>query len=319
MKRLSWFLIGLLLPSALWAAEPLPSWNAGASRAAILSFVRRVTTPSSPDFVPEPDRIAVFDNDGTLFTEQPLYVQSRFALDRVAALAPSHPEWRHQFPFAQVLENRLDQLGKPGENAMIGVIALAHAGLTSEAFSGVVSDWMAHSRHPRFLRRYDRLTFVPMLELLDFLKAYRFTSFVVSGGLVDFMRPWAAPVYGIPPERFIGSTTGARLEGGVIRRLDTVVFNNDREEKPVAIQRYVGRRPIAAFGNSDADVPMLEWVTAGSGARLGMLVHHDDAVREYAYDRDSAMGRLSRGLDEAPRQHWVLISMKRDWKRVFSH
>jgi phosphoserine phosphatase len=301
--------------------EPLPSWNDGPARASIVEFVGKVTKQGSPEFVPEADRIAVFDNDGTLWSEQPAYFQLLFAIDRVKALAPQHPEWKTQQPFKAVLDGDMKTLAAAGEKGLLELVMATHAGMTTDEFQKIVKDWLASARHPKFKRPYNQLVYQPMLELLAYLRANGFKTFIVSGGGVEFMRAWVEEAYGIPPEQVIGSSikTKYELRNGqpVIVRLAQINFIDDKDGKPVGINQYIGRRPIAAFGNSDGDFQMLEWTTAGQGARFGLLVHHDDAEREYAYDRKSPFGRLDRGLDEGPKRGWTIVSMRRDWKVVY--
>lgn len=306
------------------AAAPsagLPSWTAGPAKAAIVSFVESVVTPGSPAFVPPGERIAVFDNDGTLWSEQPMYVQLAFALDRARALAPAHPEWRTREPFRSVLAGDARGLAASGEKGVLDLVAATHAGMTGEEFTATVREWLATARHPSLERPYTECIYQPMRELLVYLRANGFKTFIVSGGGVEFMRPWTEAVYGIPPEQVVGSSIRTRYGGRdgrpAILRLPEVDFVDDQAGKPVGIQKFIGRRPIAAFGNSDGDFEMLEWTTSGPGPRLGVLVHHDDAAREVAYDRASSFGRLDRGLDDAPRRGWVVVSMKDDWKTVF--
>jgi phosphoserine phosphatase len=300
----------------------LPSWNDGPARKAILSFVARVTKVGGPDFVAPAERIAVFDNDGTLWSEQPMYVQLAFAIDRVRALAPSHPEWAARQPFKAALEGDMAALAASGEHGLLELVMASHAGSTTEEFENVVAGWIATAKHPKTGRLYTEMVYQPMLELLAYLRANGFKTFIVSGGGVEFMRPWAERIYGIPPEQVIGSSVRARYEvrngRPVLARLPEINFIDDKEGKPVGIQQHIGRRPIAAFGNSDGDFQMLEWTTAGPGPRLALIVHHDDDAREAAYDRDAHIGRLVRGLDEAATRGWVVASMKRDWRRVFS-
>ena len=316
----------LLLPSffgavCLAADVPLPSWNDTAPKKAIVAFVARVTKPGSPDFVPVPERIAVFDNDGTLWAEQPMYVQARFALDRVKALAPQHPEWKTKEPFASILRGDAKGAAATGQQGAMELIAATHAGMTTDEFQRIVSEWIATARHPITGRLYTRMVYQPMLELLAYLRANGFKTFIVSGGGIDFMRPWAERVYGIPPEQVVGSSLQLKFEerGSVpaLIRLPDINLIDDKEGKPVGIERHIGRRPIAAFGNSDGDQQMLEWTTAGVGARFALLVHHDDAGREWAYDRQSSIGRLDKAWDEAVARGWTIVSMKDDWKKIF--
>jgi len=303
------------------ASDPLPSWKDGQTKQSIIDFVAKVTKERSPDFVPVVERIAVFDNDGTLWAEQPMYFQLAFILDRVKALAPQHPEWKHEEPFASVLKGDVKRALAGGEHALIEMAMATQTGMTIEEFGEIVADWIATARHPTTGRLYTEMVYQPMLELLTYLRANGFKTFIVSGGGIDFMRVFSESVYGIPPEQVVGSSLKTKYEvlGGkpVLMRLPELDFIDDKSEKPVGIQRHIGRQPIAAFGNSDGDFEMLEWTTAGDGARLGVYVHHDDGDREYAYDRNSSIGRLARGLDEAARRDWVVISMKRDWKRIF--
>jgi len=306
-------------------AEPgnpaLAAWHDGAAKQAILDFVARVTTQGHPDFVPPAHRIAVFDNDGTLWVERPLPVQFRFGLDRIRALAPQHPEWRDRQPFKAALEGDMAALAAAGMAGLVELVMATHAGITTEAFEALVGDWTATARHPQFNRPYTDLVYQPMLDVLALLRANGFTIFIVSGGGIEFMRTFSEAIYGIPPDRVIGSSIVTRyvVQDGrpVLMREAKVHFIDDKDEKPVGINMHVGRRPIAAFGNSDGDFAMLEWVTSGPGARFGLIIHHDDADREYAYDRDAGLARLSRGLDEGPNRGWTIVSVKNDWKRVF--
>jgi phosphoglycolate phosphatase-like HAD superfamily hydrolase len=298
----------------------LPSWADGPARKAIVTFVESATTPASPDFVPPAERIAVFDNDGTLWGEQPLYFQLAFALDRVKALAPDHPEWRQQEPFAALLKGDLSAALAGGEHAILEIVLATHAGTTGEEFAALTKEWLATARHPKTGQLYTEMVYQPMLELLAWLRANGFKTFIVSGGGVEFLRVFAEEVYGIPPEQVIGSAirTKYELRDGrpVIARLPEIDFIDDKAGKPVGIHRFIGRRPVLAFGNSDGDFEMLEWTTSGAGSRLGLILHHDDSAREWAYDRESGIGRLARGLDEAPKRGWHIVSMKDDWKRI---
>ena len=320
-------LVGLLLalaalPALARAEAWLPSWNDGASKARIVSFVQDVTDPTSRRYVPPAERIAVFDNDGTLWTEQPMYFQLAFILDRVKALAPQHPEWQTTEPFRSVLAGDMAGVAAAGEHGLMQLMAATHAGMTSEEFRSIVAEWLATARHPSFKRPYTELTYAPMKELLAYLRANGFKTFIVSGGGVEFMRVFSERVYGVPPEQVVGSSIDTRYEvrdgRPVIFRLPKVEFVDDKAGKPVGINRYIGRRPILAFGNSDGDFEMLEYTTSAPGPRLGLIVHHDDAEREYAYDRKSSVGRLERGLDEAGARGWVVVSMRTDWRTVFS-
>jgi phosphoglycolate phosphatase-like HAD superfamily hydrolase len=303
------------------SADPLPSWNDGAARQSIVAFVAKVTQEGTVGYVPPAERIAVFDNDGTLWSEQPVYVQLAFALDRVKALAPQHPEWKTQEPFASLLKGDVSGALAGGEKAIAQIIMATHAGTTTEEFATIVQDWLGTARHPVTGRPYTGMVYQPMLEVLAYLRANGFTTFIVSGGGIEFMRPWTEQVYGIPPEQVVGSSikTKYELRDGrpVLVRLPELNFIDDKAGKPVGIQQHIGRRPILAFGNSDGDFEMLEWTTAGDGARLGVIVHHDDAAREYGYDRKSHIGRLDRGLDEAGTRGWVVVSMKDDWRAIY--
>jgi len=311
------------------AQDPLASWNDGAAKKNIMAFVGKVTTQGSPDFVPPAERIATFDNDGTLWTEHPMYTQLAFALDRVKALAPKHPEWKTQQPFKAVLDNDLKALAAGGEKGLVELVMASHAGMSTAEFEAIVTDWLDKARHPRFKRRYTELTYQPMLELLAFLRANGFKTFIVSGGGVEFMRPMTEKVYGIPPEQVVGSTIQTKYEikdgKPVLMRLPKIDFIDDKAGKPVGINKFIGRRPVAAFGNSAGDREMLEWTGAGSGARLMMLMFHDDAQREYAYGPanglpDTKFGTFPQSLmDEAKQKGWVVISMKNDWKTIFTN
>ena len=307
------------LPAA--AQDPLPSWNDTVPKKAMVAFVEKVTKAGSPDFVPGPERIAVFDNDGTLWAEQPMYVQLRFALDRVKALAPQHPEWKSKTPFSKLLSTPKEENVAVSEQELMEIVMAAHAGITTEEFEKTVKDWIATAKHPKTGKLYTEMVYQPMLELLAYLRANGFKTFIVSGGGVEFMRPWTEKVYGIPPEQVIGSSGKLKFEmregKPVLLKLPEVNFVDDKAGKPVGIQQHIGRRPIAAFGNSDGDLQMLQWTTAGSGARLALLVHHDDAAREWAYDRQSRIGQLDQGLDEAKAKGWTVVSMKNDWNTIF--
>jgi hypothetical protein len=302
-------------------ADPLPSWNEGAPKQAIVAFIARVTETDGPDFVPPAERIAVFDNDGTLWSEQPMYFQLAFALDRVRAVAPEHPEWRNAQPFKGVLENDLASVLAGGEKALVELVMATHAGMTTEEFAATVEDWISTAKHPQTGRRYDDMVYQPMLDLLDYLRANDFKTFIVSGGGIEFMRPWAERVYGIPPEQVVGSSikTSFEMRDGVpvLVRAPEINFIDDKVGKPVGINQHIGRRPIAAFGNSDGDLQMLQWTTAGDGARFALIVHHTDAEREWAYDRESSIGRLDAALDEAATRGWTVVDMARDWRTIY--
>ncbi len=306
---------------ALARDDPLPSWNDGRSKQSILSFVAAVSREGSPDFVPAPQRIATFDNDGTLWCEQPMYVQLAFALHRVKALAPMHPEWKDKQPFKAVLDGDMKALEEAGERGLVELVMGTHAGMTTEEFERIVGEWLSAARHPKFNRPYTDLVYQPMLELLAYLRANTFKTFIVSGGGAEFMRPWSEQAYGVPPERVVGSSVKTRFEmrGDIpeLFRLPEINFIDDGTGKPVGIHEHIGRRPIAAFGNSDGDLEMLQWATKTSGRRLGLIVHHTDGAREYAYDRQSHFGRLDKALDAAAENNWTVVDMKNDWKQIF--
>ncbi len=298
------------------ATDPLPSWNDGKAKQSILAFVEKVTTPGSPDFVPPAERIATFDNDGTLWAEQPMYFQLLFALDRVKELAPEHPEWKEKEPFASLLKGDVKTPLAGGQKAALEIVMATHAGMTTDEFEEVVKDWIATARHPQTGRLYTEMVYQPMLELLAFLRANGFKTFIVSGGGIEFMRPWTDSVYGIPPEQIVGSSIKTKFEmredGPVLVRMPEVNFIDDREGKPIGINSHIGRCPVAAFGNSDGDLQMLQWTTAGKGMRFGLLVHHTDAEREWAYDRGATMA-----LGEAQAKGWTIVDMKHDWNVIY--
>jgi phosphoserine phosphatase len=302
-------------------SDPLPSWNDGASKEAILDFVARVTDPASPDFVPEAAHIATFDNDGTLWAEQPLYFQLVFTVDRVKALAGEHPEWRSEQPFKAILEDDRETLSTMGHAEVGQILAATHAGMTAEEFSAIAGEWLETARHPRYDRPFDTCIYQPMLEVLDHLRANGFTTFITSAGGIEFMRTFAEEAYGIPRHQVIGSSAETEFhvegENSFLMRLPKPAFIDDKGAKPVAINRHIGRRPIAAFGNSDGDLQMLQYATGGDGPGLAVIVHHDDAEREYAYDRGSKIGGLDVALDEAEARGWTVISMRDDWSAIF--
>jgi phosphoglycolate phosphatase-like HAD superfamily hydrolase len=303
-------------------AEILPSWNDTGPKQAIVAFVEKVTKENSPDFVPPAERIAVFDNDGTLWAEQPMYSQLLFALDRVKALAPQHPEWKTEEPFASLLKGDVKGALAGGEPAIGKIVMATHAGMTSEEFNQIVLEWIAAAKHPKTARPYTEMVYQPMLELLAYLRENGFKTFIVSGGGIDFMRPWTEKVYGIPPEQVIGSSgkTSFEMREGtpVLMRLAEINFIDDKAGKPIGIHQHIGRRPTAAFGNSDGDLQMLQWTTAGKGARFALIVHHTDAEREWAYDRQSHIGQLDKALDEAKAKGWTIVDMKNDWKVIYA-
>jgi phosphoglycolate phosphatase-like HAD superfamily hydrolase len=308
--------------AAAAAADALPSWNEVAAKKAIFEFVARATQPGGPDFLPAAERIAAFDNGGTLWCEYPLDIQSLFIMDRVKRLAAQHPEWKGKQPFVALLRGDFKATLAIGERALLQAIAEAHAGMTAEEFENVVKNWLTAARHPKFKRLYIEMVYQPMVELLGYLRANNFKTYVVSGAAVEVIRPFAEKVYGIPPEQIIGSAARLKFElrngEPVLIRLPGVDFIDERESKPFAIQRIIGRRPVAAFGNSDGDLQMLQWTCAGPGARFCVYIRHDDAAREWAYERNAPIGRLDKGLNEAKAKGWTVVSMSNDWKRVFT-
>ncbi|MEM6673028.1 MAG: HAD family hydrolase [Planctomycetota bacterium] len=313
----------ILLPlfAACATVDPLPSWRDTETKTALLDFVDRVSDPASPDFVPAPERIATFDNDGTLWSEKPVYFQLLFAIDRVRALADEHPEWRTTQPFKAAIEGDLDGLAKAGKEGLLELVMATHANMTTNEFAAIVADWTETARHPSTQKPYSRMVYQPMLELLDHLRARGFEVTITSGGGVDFLRVWAEDVYGIPPENVVGSRIETKFEWRdeepVLVRSPKLDFIDDGAGKPVGIYERLGRRPILAVGNSDGDLEMLQWITAGSGPRMGVLVHHTDAEREWAYDEDSHVGRLRFALDAAVERDWLVIDMASDWEVVF--
>jgi phosphoglycolate phosphatase-like HAD superfamily hydrolase len=313
--------VAALAAATACAADPLASWNEGPAKKAITDFVAKVTKEGGPDFVPVAERIATFDNDGTLWSEQPVYSQVAFAFDRVKTLADKHPEWKDRQPFKAVLEGDMKGLAAAGEKGLLEIMAATHTGMTTDEFEQTVKDWLATARHPRFRRPYNELVYQPMLEALAYLRAHGFKTFIVSGGGIEFMRPWVEKAYGIPPEQVVGSSGKLKYElrdgKPVLVKLPEVNFIDDKSGKPVGIEQHIGRRPIMAFGNSDGDFEMLEWATAGKGPRFGLIVHHTDGKREWAYDRKAHVGRLEKALDEAPRRGWTVVDMKKDWKVIY--
>jgi len=303
------------------SVDPLPSWNEGDAKTSIINFVKDVTDKNSANYVAADERIATFDNDGCLWSEKPFYFQLVFAMDRVKELAAEHPEWKDAQPFKAVLENDMDALLASGKHGLLELVMASHAGMTAEEFEQIVKEWTSTAKHPRTNKLYKEMVFQPMLELLDYLRANGFKTFIVSGGGIEFMRPWVEEVYGIPPEQVVGSSIKVKFEmteyGPVLRRLPEIDFIDDKDGKPIGIHKFIGRRPIAAFGNSDGDLQMLQWVSSGSGARFVMYVHHTDAEREWAYDRESHIGRLDKGLDEAKEKGWTVVDMKNDWKVIY--
>ena len=310
-----------LVAARAFAQDPLPSWNDTAPKRSIIQFVEQVTKAGSPSFVPAPERIATFDNDGTLWAEQPMYFQFFFVVERVKAMAPQHPEWKTTEPFASLLKGDMKGVAAAGDKGMITMLAATHSGMTTDEFDKTVSAFISTAKHPKSGKLLTGMVYQPMLELLAYLRANGFKTFIVSGGGIEFMRPWSERVYGIPPEQVVGSSGGLKYEvrdgKPAIVKLPDLVLMDDKEGKPIGIQRHIGRRPIAAFGNSDGDLQMLQWTAAGSGTRFCLYVHHTDAAREWAYDRESQIGKLDKGLDEAKAKGWTVVSMKDDWKRIY--
>jgi phosphoserine phosphatase len=310
-----------LLAALVHTAEPLPSWREGKAKSSIIEFVTAVTTEGGPGFVAPSERIATFDNDGTLWAEQPMYFQFLFAVDRVKALAPHHPEWKDKEPFAAVLKGDMKTALAGGERALAELVMATHAGMTTDEFAAIVTEWLATARHPVTKRPYTEMVYQPMLEVLTYLRANGFKTYIVSGGGIEFMRPWSERVYGIPPEQVIGSSikTVFEVRDGkpVLVRQPQIDFIDDKAGKPVGINSRIGRQPIAAFGNSDGDLQMLQYTAAGPGRRFCLFVHHDDATREWAYDRQSHIGRFDKGLDEAATRGWTVVSMQGDWTTIY--
>ena len=311
------FLSLMLVLSLVEAQDKLVSWNEGKSKNSIIHYVKAVTDPKSSDFIPVVDRIAVFDNDGTLWSERPVYFQLYFAMDRVKALAPQHPEWKTTQPFKAAIDNDMDTLLKSGEEGLLQLVMATHAGMSDEAFDAIVIDWINTAEHPRFKRLFKDLVYQPMLELLDYLRANEFKTFIVSGGGIDFMRPWVSEVYGIPSEQIVGSTIAVKYENGKIIRVPKLNTFNDKDGKPVGIHYHIGKHPIAAFGNSDGDFAMMEYTEANKAKTLQLYVHHTDEKREWAYDRKSHIGKLDKGLDYAKKNNWTIVDMKNEWKVVY--
>ncbi|NAW84903.1 HAD family hydrolase [Photobacterium halotolerans] len=326
MIRATRFLLLLLLNAVITTAasaatDPLPSWNDTATKQQMMQFVEQTTDSNSAQFVPAAERIATFDNDGTLWAEQPAYFQLFYAIDRVKALADKHPEWKTEEPFASILKGDMEGVKKSGMEGLMKLVMATHANMTTEEFSQLVSEWMKTAKHPVTNKPFTEMVYQPMLELLNYLRSKGYKTYIVSGGGVEFMRTWAPQVYGIPPEQIIGSTikTEFKLVEGkpAITRLPEIDFIDDKEGKPVNIQKIIGRRPVIAFGNSDGDLAMLQWTKAGSGPRMSLLLHHTDAEREWAYDKESSIGHLDKALSVAEKEQWIVVDMKRDWKQVF--
>lgn len=326
MIRATRFLLLLLLNAVITTAasaatDPLPSWNDTATKQQMMQFVEQTTDSSSAQFVPASERIATFDNDGTLWAEQPAYFQLFYAIDRVKALADKHPEWKTEEPFASILKGDMEGVKKSGMEGLMKLVMVTHANMTTEQFSQSVEQWMQTAKHPVTNKPFTDMVYQPMLELLNYLRSNGYKTYIVSGGGVEFMRSWAPQVYGIPPEQILGSSikTEYKLIDGkpAITRLPEIDFIDDKEGKPVNIQKIIGRRPVIAFGNSDGDLAMLQWTKAGSGPRMSLLLHHTDAEREWAYDKESSIGHLDKALSVAEKEQWIVVDMKRDWKQVF--
>jgi phosphoglycolate phosphatase-like HAD superfamily hydrolase len=322
-KKYYWiFLCFTLIANLANAADPLPSWNDGAAKKAIIDFVTKVTKQGGPDFIQPAERIATFDNDGTLWCEQPMYFQLLFAIDRIQALAPQHPDWKNKEPFASILKGDVKTALAGGEKAIAEILAVTHSGMTADEFQNTVKDWLATAKHPIFKQPYNKVVYLPMIELLGYLRDNGFKTFIVSGGGVEFIRAFAEQTYGIPPEQVVGSRGKLKLEyrdeKPVLVKMPAIDLVDDKEGKPVGIQQQIGRRPIAAFGNSDGDLQMLQWTASGAGPRFCLFVHHTDQQREWAYDRQSSIGHFDKGLDEAKAKGWTIVSMKEDWKKIFA-
>ena len=314
-------ILAVFLCAAGYAADPLPSWNDGTAKEAILYFVNAVTDKNSKDYVEPAARIATFDNDGTLWVESPMYTQFLFAFDRVKKLAPQHPEWKTKQPFKAVLEGDMKTVGASGMKGLMEILVATHTGMTATEFEQDASNWLATTKDKKFKRHYTELVYQPQLELLAYLRTKGFKTFIVSGGGIQFMRPMTEKTYGIPPEQVVGSSVVSEFQvkdgKPVLVRTPKIDFVNDKAGKPVGIYEHIGRRPILAFGNSDSDIQMIEYTMAGQGSRMGLFVHHTDAKREYAYDRKSHVGTLDKALDRAAAEGWIIVDMKKDWKQIF--
>ncbi|MDH4057161.1 MAG: haloacid dehalogenase-like hydrolase [Cyclobacteriaceae bacterium] len=303
------------------SVEPLPSWNEGKSKQSIIDFVTKTTNEGSPDFIPVADRIACFDNDGTLWSEQPFYFQLAFTIDRVKVKAPEHPEWQTEQPFKALLEGDMKTVMAGGEHGLLQLVMATHAGMTTDEFETIVQDWISTAKHPTSGKLYKEMAYQPMIELLNYLRAHEYKTFIVSGGGVDFMRPWTEEVYGIPKDQVIGSTGKVRYEvvdgKSVLVKLSELNFIDDKEGKPVGIHQFIGKRPVFTAGNSDGDYAMLQYTSSGTGPRFGIIIHHTDSVREWAYDRQSHIGRLDKGLNDAAKYNWTIVDMMHDWKGIY--
>jgi hypothetical protein len=326
MKHISFIIIAVFLFTACNQKEqkdtdPLPSWNESPSKNAIIDFVEATTGSGSESFIPEKDRITVFDNDGTLWSEQPIYFQVAFAMDRVKEMSDDHPEWQTEQPFKALLEGDVKTALAGGEEALLEIIMSSHSGMTTKEFEQTVKDWINSAFHPKTGKLYKEMVYQPMLEVLNYLRENGFKTFIVSGGGIDFMRPWTEEVYGIPPDQVVGSSGKVKFEfingQPVLLKLPEINFIDDKEGKPVGIHQFIGKKPIAAFGNSDGDLAMLQWTAAGEGKQLMVYIHHTDTEREWAYDRESHIGKLDKGLDEAHEKGWTVVDMKNDWKVIY--
>jgi hypothetical protein len=311
----------LTTDTAVNAADPLPSWNSGASKKAITEFVKNSTDSTSKGFIPVADRIACFDNDGTLWTEKPLPFQLYFVIDRIKAMAPQHPEWKSKQPYKGILEGDMKAALAGGEKALLDILMITHAGMTTDEFDKTVKDWMATATHPKTGKHYNEMVYQPMLELLNYLRTNGYKPFIVSGGGIDFMRVWAEEAYGIPPYQVVGSSTKVKYDTSgqqpVLIKLPELSFNDDKLGKPVGIHEHIGKRPVFTAGNSDGDYGMMQYTSTGNGPRFGMYIHHTDSLREYFYDREDGLARLSKGLDDAAKYHWLIVDMKTDWKKIY--
>lgn len=311
----------VVVEETLIESDPLPSWKEGKTKESITSYMEDVTNSESKNFIPIADRIATFDNDGNLWSEQPAYFQLFFAIDRIKTMAPDNPEWKDKQPYKAVLENDMSALMSYGEHGLIEIVMATHAGMTTEEFEQIVKDWLKKARHPRFNKPYNQLVYQPMLELLDYLRANDFKTFIVSGGGIEFMRPWVEEVYGIPKDQVVGSSIATEFDynngNPVIKRLPKLDFIDDKEGKPVGINRFIGKKPVFASGNSDGDLQMLQWTDSNSYNTFQLYLHHTDAEREWAYDRASHIGKLDKGLDEAKEKGWTVIDMKNDWTVIY--
>jgi len=326
MKHISFIIIAVFLFTACTqkeqkASDPLPSWNESPSKTAIINFVKTTTNPGSATFIPQKDRVAVFDNDGTLWSEQPIYFQLAFAIDRVKEMADDHPEWQTEQPFKALLEGDIKTALSGGEEELLEIIMSTHAGMTTKEFEQTVKDWISSARHPQTGKLYKEMVFQPMLEVLNYLRENGFKTFIVSGGGIDFMRPWTQEVYGIPPDQVVGSSGKVKFEfiddQPVLLKLPEINFIDDKEGKPVGIHQFIGKQPVMAFGNSDGDLAMLQYTASNMNKSLMVYIHHTDSEREWAYDRESHIGKLDKGLDEANEKGWTVIDMKKDWKVIF--